>query len=399
MKHPLHKYSFSEIKTGLEAEVAKGNVSRKDSGSLSLYTYTQQCVMDREWNDFTSSARGLVLGPDSVIKLPFFKFHNYGEITAKLPTGPFSIYHKIDGSMIVCAHYDGKWHCSTKGSFNSEQALAAQKHIEQFPIPDSVPKTWTLLFEWVAPENRIVVDYNGRRGLYVLGAYNTVTFESIGFDCYAHQHFMRWPLGGGNPWICPGYFIVGEAFYTIDQLLEICKNKDYKEIGEGFVLYWPHNDYRLKFKLESYLSIHRLVSRITPLGVWDILISGLDPAIVGREIPEEFKRDYDAIVAIFQMSAKEFVQTALFDYDTIIHKLGHDYSQKDYALEVQKLPRNIWSSLFYINSSKQARLDEQVIVDNVKKMYLKTVRPTGNVLPGWVPTSSMSRWGTPEAGE
>ena len=75
MTHPLAKYSFDEIWDGLHREVDAGNIRVKHDpeNDLFLFTYTQQCNYKKNWNDFTASARGLILSQEHrrIVALPF----------------------------------------------------------------------------------------------------------------------------------------------------------------------------------------------------------------------------------------------------------------------------------------------------------------------------------------
>ena len=43
------------------------------------------------------------------------------------PTSEFDVYEKMDGSLIIIFWYDGGWVVASRGSFTSEQAVAAKR--------------------------------------------------------------------------------------------------------------------------------------------------------------------------------------------------------------------------------------------------------------------------------
>jgi len=97
-------------------------VTRKES--LSLFCYTNRCVYERLWNDWTLIARGLILDRENqqVIATPFPKFFNYGEMGIALPGEFFDVYEKMDGSLGITYYYQEHWYIATKGAFDSKQA-------------------------------------------------------------------------------------------------------------------------------------------------------------------------------------------------------------------------------------------------------------------------------------
>jgi RNA ligase len=82
MTHPARQLSFDELYNGLQQAKNNGLVyERFSDDGLSLYTYTQECVYNKVWNEITTLARGLILDVPNrkVVGTPFPKFFNYGE--------------------------------------------------------------------------------------------------------------------------------------------------------------------------------------------------------------------------------------------------------------------------------------------------------------------------------
>jgi hypothetical protein len=161
----------------LYAEIEAGYITRKDHPTLplSIYTYTRACQYERRWNPATMLCRGLVVHHSGrVIGRPFPKFFNVAEhehgydYAPPLPQHqPFEVFEKVDGSLGIVFHYDGKWHAASKGSFASEQAQWAQRWLDARNLEDLVPGL-TYLVEIVYPENRIVVDNGDEHTLVLL---------------------------------------------------------------------------------------------------------------------------------------------------------------------------------------------------------------------------------------
>ena len=47
-----------------------------------------------------------------------------------MPDLPFETMEKLDGSLIIIFHHNGRWRTATKGSFTSSQAQWAENFLE-----------------------------------------------------------------------------------------------------------------------------------------------------------------------------------------------------------------------------------------------------------------------------
>ena len=165
--------TFDLLYAGLEAAVAAGNIIRKDCPDTgrALYVYSDRCVYEDAWNEFSLLARGLILHPASatVVATPFTKFFNAAERGRPIPAGSFDTFEKLDGSLAIIHWWDGRWRCATKGSFTSSQAGWVEEYLDASDTSPMVPGT-TYLSEAIYAENRIVIRYS-RDYLCLLGAY------------------------------------------------------------------------------------------------------------------------------------------------------------------------------------------------------------------------------------
>ena len=109
--HPAHTIPFDALLEGLTAARAERHVyERPGPDGLVLYVYSERCVFDQAWTDITIAARGLILDPASrrIAATPFPKFFNAGERGEPLPDLPFSTTEKLDGSLIIIFHHQGR---------------------------------------------------------------------------------------------------------------------------------------------------------------------------------------------------------------------------------------------------------------------------------------------------
>lgn len=172
-RHFVRTLPYDRLVAGLEQAVAGNMVTRRyGPGGLILYKYTNSCVYDRGWDDFSLVARGLILdaGAERVIATPFPKFFNLGEMDETMPDEPFEVYEKLDGSLIILFYHGDRWNAVTRGSFESAQGRWAQDIVDGTDLSALVPGT-TYLAEAVYPENRIVVKYD-ESALVFLAAYD-----------------------------------------------------------------------------------------------------------------------------------------------------------------------------------------------------------------------------------
>lgn len=276
---------FDDLDRGLGAAMLAGNVRPVGGPSgLHLYCYTQKCVYDKAWDEFTTMARGLILHHETktVVATPFPKFFNASEVQDPFPPGvPFEVFDKLDGSLFIVYHHAGRWRCATKGSFDSEQARWAEQWITN-KDRSSLVAGFTYLVEAIYPENRVVVPYGHEStGLHLLAIYDDLGHEMSRLTLEFVAGLLGWP-------VVPRCFFDSPA-----DLLAAAASLPATE--EGFVVRFADGR-RVKVKGDEYLRLHRLISRVTPLAVWEAMRAGDDLEAMRRQLPEEFWDDFGQIV-------------------------------------------------------------------------------------------------------
>lgn len=254
--------SLSELRDA----VAAGFVTAKQSGDLTLYTYTQKCVFEGAWSPATLSARGIVLrDTGEVVARPWRKFFNlnerHGVLADDLPLNETpELAEKVDGSLIIAFHDGERWRCVTKGSWDSPQAKWAQEWIdapESLAVRTRLRQDTTYLFELVAPWNRIVLPY-ATADMILLG---TVNRES-GDDCsYAAAAETAAHLG------------VTPVGFRRAPLASVNMDDPAVKDAEGFVVRYS-SGLRLKMKYATYVLLHKVVTGLSVKGVWERLCAG-----------------------------------------------------------------------------------------------------------------------------
>ena len=250
---------------------------------LTILNYTERCQHDRVWNPTTRACRGTIIRIEdgalwetaTVIARPFPKFFNLNEpgapeLTDALLSEPAVVTDKLDGSLgILYPTPDGPA-IATRGSFTSDQALHAtailrERYASFQPAPDL-----TYLFEIVFPNNRIVVDYGDTDDIFLLDILETATGERA-WD-------SEWMAHSG-PWVDE------QAHQSLADALSAPPRPN----AEGYVVYFPARNERLKLKQDDYVALHRIVTGLTERRVWEELGAGRTVEEICEPLPEEFR--------------------------------------------------------------------------------------------------------------
>lgn len=304
---------------GLATALDAGYVVRKAHPELplSIYSYTRACQYAQAWDAVTTRCRGLVVDEVSgtVVAHCLPKFFNVGEHTQgrpyapPLPDEPFEVYDKVDGSLGIVFHYEGRWRVASRGSFTSEQATWASAWLDGRDTAKLRPGV-TYLAEILYPQNRIVVDYGGRRDLVLLAAY----------DATGHEiEFAR----AAADWAAVGSVARTWPATTLAELLkrtEANVHADGREAtgtdAEGYVIRYA-SGLRVKAKISEYVRLHKVLTGITERDIWRFLgirrFAGRDPRQVGQalgcgpgEIAELTADGADPLEALLQQVPDEF---------------------------------------------------------------------------------------------
>jgi len=146
----------------------------------------------------------------------------------------------------------------------------------------------TYLFEIIYPDNRIVVDYKGQERLSLIGAINKIDGEDFNI-----KDITVWPDKAK----------VYSGIKDIYQLQE----KDDKE-NEGFVVRYS-SGFRVKVKFKEYLRLHKLLTQVSTVSIWECLKNDSDLNEILDRVPDEFnkwvKNTRDELIRKFSSIKKE----------------------------------------------------------------------------------------------
>lgn len=364
--HPARTMRFRDLYDGLRAANEAKLVSEQASGDLRLYCYSQSCVYERAWSEITLLARGLILdvAREYVVATPFPKFFNIGEGDQTLPDLPFEVFEKLDGSLIIIWHNGAYWQCATKGSFNSDQAKCAAEVLALYDLALLSPGT-TYLAEYVAPSNRIVVPYE-REELVLLAAYGQEGNEWSYPLLYNLAENLGWRVAARH------------SFASISDL--VAHTSQLAATEEGFVLRFT-DGLRLKIKGEEYRRIHALISRCTPLTMWEAMQAGDDLKAIRQQLPEEFWADFDGIIGRLDAQANALMASVRAIADPIA-----SWTDKEVGLALSTFPEPARAFIFPYRKN-----NGDLMSGRARQALFRAIRPTGNRLEGYVPSYAMNR--------
>lgn len=236
---------------------------------LYIYNYTAKAQYDRIWNEITLMCRGLVMDAEmNILARPFAKFFNLGEHENQIiPNEAFEVYEKMDGSLGILYWINDEPFIATRGSFNSEQSQKASVILKKTYASaiQHLSKDKTYLFEIIYPQNRIVVDYGEKEELVLLAVINNQT-------------------GVDEALVDIGFPVVKKY----DGIKDIQSLKALEEKNrEGFVIKY-NSGLRYKVKFVEYLRIHRIVTQVSNISIWEFLKSGQSFDEILERVPDEF---------------------------------------------------------------------------------------------------------------
>ena len=248
-------------------------VQKHPTASLFIHNYTAKTQYERAWTAWTLLCRGLILdAAGAVVARPFPKFFNLDELDpAIIPAEPFTVYEKMDGSLGILYWLDEQTpQIATRGSFMSEQAQHATRllHDRYAHTFAKLDRSKTYLFEIIYPQNRIVVDYGDRQDLVLLAIIDTATGTDEDLT----------PAGELGFPVVKQYDAVAD-YRTLRELAT--------ENAEGFVVKFQ-SGLRVKIKLAEYVRLHRIMTGVSNLAIWEYMAAGKSLDELLDAVPDEF---------------------------------------------------------------------------------------------------------------
>ncbi len=290
----------------LAAMVSEGYISCKahPDAPLRIYDYTQRTQYEQLWTPETLASRGLIVHDDGrVWARPFPKFFNAGEHDSLPIDEPFEVYDKLDGSLGILYRHpvNNEWCISTRGSFVSEQAIHATEVLRakySRSLDSFVKNNETWLFEIIYPNNRIVVDYSGLDDLVLLAIIDNATANDKPLPI----------TGSGNDWsgrVVTRHHSIGDW----SQMDAIDNETRSGQEAEGYVVRFQ-SGLRVKVKFADYVRLHRIVTGVSTLTIWEHLSENRSFDELLEQVPDELYKWLTNYVADLQSQFSAIENTA-----------------------------------------------------------------------------------------
>lgn len=209
-----------------------------------------------KWTQENKVFRSSVWNSDGeLVSAGFPKFTNWGENPENFPVptslNNTTIVEKIDGSLLVVSRYKGKYILRTRGTVDATK-LDNGHEVELFRekffkgLTHDTPDTWgvSLLFEWVSPQNRIILNYGDHPEWYFVGRVDHIDYslcKQDGLDMWAKNHGFKRP-----------------TTYTFPSVESLMSDVEKWKGKEGVVVYSDNDQTLHKVKGFWYLSLHRM---------------------------------------------------------------------------------------------------------------------------------------------
>jgi T4 RnlA family RNA ligase len=316
---------------------------------LIIYNYTSLCQYKPElWDNVTTLCRGLIVhsGDGRIVGRSFPKFWNETDSMHEATEG-YDIFEKLDGSLGILFNFEGKWIISSRGSFESPQAVKASAMLFQQGryILDGLDKELSYVFEIIYPENRIVVDYKDREELVLLAI-----FRMNGQELY--------PISGNTKnQVTDAGFTIARCFNTPLRTVSVDKMKDLNwENSEGFVVRFD-NGQRSKIKFDGYLTRHRARDNITVASIFSLYRDRKALSEVIEIYPNEF---HDWAARQWEQFQERYSEklAMLSAFIEDLYNSNTHMTQKDFAEAVKLHPHK--AALFTIRKGDQKAVFEVI---------------------------------------
>lgn len=281
-----------------------------------------------------------------VVSRKFDRFFNYGEALDYYHDFDLSrsvIMEKADGSLIGVYYHNGKWHISTRGmafaegehvmggTFRDKVLAAFGMTEEEFQTVFGVfNKNLTFVLEYTSPENRIVTKYE-KPEMVLLSAndgekewdYDTMYCNLIAYGVKNVRKVKTYNAS------------------CMDAVVQLANSLP--DLQEGFVIYDPVSNKRMKVKSSLYVVAHAIRGNDplpTKKNLLNLLFTGeLDEFIA--YFPEWTEKSEDVRTEVL------LVQQNLAGAWSKYHQIE---DQKEFALSIKNVKHN--SILFQAKKSK-----------------------------------------------
>lgn len=361
----LQEKSHAEVVTTLAGIGIK--VRLYPENRIMLLDYDQ--IEAKKTDPITIECRSLILHMDTleVVSRKFDRFFNYGESPEYFKEFSWEralIMEKSDGSIMGSYCLDGTWHISSRGMAFAEGAhplggTFADKALDGFGVAgvteyqdlaaEFLNPEYTYIWEMTGPMNRIVTPYM-ESNMVLLGVRCNATGEYWDWDRMVELVRV---LGSG--------FRMPLRYRFSDIHDTVAGASALKDLAEGFVLWDPLTDLRMKIKSATYVLAHQIRGENTIPTTKNIL-----NMIFEGEIDEfcSYFPEYRHLT----IDSKKMVLEVLDNLESAYAANMHIENQKEFALAVSSLPNS--GLIFAARKKNTCPSREFAILDTARKIRM-----------------------------
>lgn len=302
--------------------------------------------------------------PVSIMCRPMEKFFNLNEtpFTMNLDYSKVqNIMAKADGSLISSyINTQGYLGLKSKTSVTSEQAIAARQLISTpkyeallYRVIELALDGWTCNFEYVAPDNRIVLQYQEPE-LILLNVRHNETGEYAPYKTLMKDNYLRTHL-------VPNYEIDLDSETWVEDVRNL-------EGIEGFI--FDLGDQRFKLKTKWYCALHHTKDSITNNErLFGTIVAGASDDIKGMFESDEYAKSK---IEAFEKIYLDYLRTSISTITSFID-LNAGIDRKAFALKAQQYANQagypfIFSTMMNMYSGQ---MDQEKMVENLGSLFLK----------------------------
>ena len=256
-----------------------------------VVTLVQPKHIGAKWNKNNLHFRSSVWNSEgTLISASFPKFFNWGEQPdlSPVPTSlkNCTVVEKLDGSTLIVSKYKGQIILRTRGTVDAhtmdnghELEIFKEKFLNS--INHATPDTWnvSILFEWVSPQNKIVINYGAEPDWYLVGIVrhdDYSLFDQSELDMWAKNKNFKRP-----------------QTYTFTDINDLLQNVQHWVGKEGVVIYSQNDQVLHKVKSFQYLKLHAFKGNATFENTIELFFEFGMPSYQEFEIKLIEKFDYE----------------------------------------------------------------------------------------------------------
>lgn len=302
--------------------------------------------------------------PVQILARPMEKFFNLGECPFTMDLDLTKIAYgmaKEDGSLISTYNDRGILRAKSKGSINSDQAFAALGVLLDGNNADLYDRClelakagFTCNFEYVAPDNRIVLSYE-ERGLILLNVRDNETGEYVPFKQLANDPVLRKYLVN----------VYAQNDLPPEEMIEELRGMTGVE-GCVFVM---EDGLQFKVKTHWYSTLHRTKDTLkNNEALFGVVVSAGSDDLKSLFDDEWSRTKIEAFEVIFFNYLKDSIDLLNEYVQTNRHLERKDYAVNGMAFFKAKNKFELFgiSMLLW-----QGIIDQETMVDEINKVFLK----------------------------